>query len=56
MFGDIVDTFGQAVEGIDVDGCDGLVAEDNLEDTVSLCRPEGDLFAAEGLGQSDCVR
>ena len=49
MFGDIVDTFGPAVEGTDVDGCNDLGAEEDIEDAVCCGRPEGDVFAAEGL-------
>jgi len=53
VFGDIVDTFWPAVEGPDVDGCNHLGSEDDIEDAILCGWPERDSFAAEGLGDFD---
>jgi hypothetical protein len=53
VFGDIVDTFGPAVEGPDVDGCNHLGSEDDVEYAIVCGWPERDSFAAEGLGDFD---
>ena len=50
MFGDIVDTFGPAVEGSDVDDCNPLSEEDDVEDAIVCSRAERDSLAAECFG------
>ena len=44
-----MDTFPVAVEGSDVDGCNALGSEDNVEDTIVIGRSERDSLAAESL-------
>ena len=53
MFGDIVDTFWPLVEGPDVDGCNHLGSEDDVEDAIVCGCSERDDLAAEGLGDFD---
>jgi hypothetical protein len=47
VFGDIVDTFGSAVEGPDVDGCNHLGSEDDVEEAILGGWPERDSLAAD---------
>jgi hypothetical protein len=53
VFGDIVDTFGPAVESSDIDGCNHFGTEEGIEDAVFYGRSECDSFAAEGFGDFD---
>ena len=53
MFGDIVDTSEPAVEGPDVDSCNGLGSEDDVEDAIMCGWPERDDLAAEGFWDFD---
>jgi len=48
-----VDTFRPAVEGADVDGCNRLSSEDDVEDAIPCGGSERDELAAEGLGDFD---
>ena len=50
-----MDTFWPAVEGPDVDGCNHLGSEDDVEDAILGGWPERDSLAAEGLGEFDGV-
>src|ERR1700722_15309070 len=52
-FGDILAAFEPAVEGPDVDGCNHLGSEYDVEDAILGCWPERDGLAAEGLGEFD---
>jgi hypothetical protein len=49
VFGDIVDTSWAAVEGVDVDGCNHLGSEDDVEDAIVFGWSEGNSLAAEGF-------
>src|SRR5438445_10820821 len=53
VFGDIVDTFGLAVEGPDVDGCNHLSSEDNVEDAIVSGGSERHSPTAAGFGDFD---
>src|SRR5882672_7398551 len=53
VFGDIVDTFGPAVEGSDVDDCNPLSEEDDVEGAIVCSRAERDSLAAECFGDFD---
>ena len=53
MFRDIVDTFRPAVEGAEVDGCNPLGSENDVEDAIVWGWSERDGLAAEGLWDFD---
>jgi hypothetical protein len=48
VFGDMVDTF-LSWRIVEINGCDEMIGEENVEAAVADCRFEGDLAAAEGL-------
>src|SRR5665647_228891 len=50
VFGDIVDTFRLAVEGLDVDGCNPLSSENDVEDAILCGWSERHGLSAERLG------
>src|SRR5216684_8195240 len=50
VFGDIVDTFRLAVEGPDVDGCNPLGSEDDVEDAILCGWSERHSLSTERLG------
>ena len=48
-----MDTFGPAVEGSDIEGCNQLGTEEGIEDAILCGRSESDSLTAKSFGEFD---